>query len=220
MIDTPGAVSAALGDISPTTPADAAAALESLQSNAEWSEKFLAGDQAAAARFHELSRVIAGVGPAEKEPVVIGEPKTADEARAALTQLQNDTAWAGRFLSGDEGARRQFASLVYHIANEVPAAAHSASVAGMVSPATMLSAADGLAAIGFDQKAIDEALTGIPNLGPEHVARANQLYAEATGNPDWVRRYLAGGAEERRLMAAISTVRSQWEIKMREASAR
>ena len=220
MSDTSGAVSAALSDGSPSTPESAQSALEALQSNAEWSEKFLGGDPAAAAKFHELSRIIAGAPPAAKAPAAITAPKTADEARAALTTLQNDPAWAAKFLSGDEGARREFARLVYHIAEGVPAAAHTASAGGTVSPATLLSAADGLAEIGFDQAAIDDALTGIKDIGPQHVELANRLFAEATGNAEWMKRYLAGGVVERRQMTAINTVRSQWELRQREASAR
>lgn len=220
MSDTSGAVSAALSDGSPSTPESAQSALEALQSNAEWSEKFLDGDPAAAAKFHELSRVIAGAPPATKAPAEITTPKTAAEAKTVLDRLQNDPQWAGRFLGGDEAARREFAELSYLAMNGVRPAGFNATVSGMSSPRDILNMADALAELGFPMKAITEAVGGIPDLNAEHVAKANEMYRQATGDAEWVKRYLAGGYAERQLMSAISVIRSQWETLMREASAR
>ncbi|MFO1099737.1 MAG: hypothetical protein U1E81_16090 [Xanthobacteraceae bacterium] len=218
MSDTP--VSSALhGDAAPATPEAAQSALESLQGNAEWSEKFLSGDPAAAAKFHELSRIIVGAGPAAKEPTSAA-PKTADEARSTLAALQNDSTWAARFLRGEAKEREQFAALNYFAVNGVPPAGPNISVLGMSSPRHILSAADALAQLGFPMRAISEAVGGIPDLAPEHIAKANELHRQVTGDPEWRKRYLAGGYAERQLMTAISVVRSQWETKMRDVAAR
>jgi hypothetical protein len=145
------------------------------------------------------------------------KPTTATEARARLDHLVGDREWAKKLEAGDAEVNKEFHALTALAVDLRPADRLDAALRGEVSPGLietttadnplttrkLASAVEGLREAGISDDAIRQAING----GKDHpdVLRAVQeLKAKLFGDAAWVKRYLDGGAVERRQATLIA----------------
>lgn len=140
------------------------------------------------------------------------------EAQGRLDALATDPAWVGKFFAGDVEARQQFGDLTAAAALRDD---HANALADEPAPdpefkvyaQDELTARDLAGVIqdfrlqGISDAAISDLLSGKSASKQEYIS-VQKLQHMKFGDAEWVKRYLAGGAAERReatLMAMIVT---------------
>lgn len=146
-------------------------------------------------------------------------PTDAAGARAKLDALTANKSWSERYLNGGVDETREFKELTAMVASTDPAVRLERVLAGEVhnnsvietvsgdelSTSKLAIAVDGLREVGLSDEAIREAISGGKNTAVIHRA-TRELKERLFGDPAWVKRYLDGGAPERRQATLISIV--------------
>ena len=163
---------------------------------------------------------------AETAPTTIGlesAPLTPAEAEAKLNELTADTeagrAWSAKWLGGNPGAVAEFRALV-EAKNAKPAGGDFLSRVingtaelplvdthhGGLTVRNQMFVAESLRDLGFTETSIREYFEGTPN-SKEVVDNARLHEAQRTSDPEWVKRFLAGGRAERLELALAKAIR-------------
>jgi hypothetical protein len=144
------------------------------------------------------------------------------QARAAIESLSSSSEWRERFFRGDPQARREFGELTAKVVagdqtasalagDPLPAADTvelTGSVLGGRIPARALaSEVASLRSAGISDGAIAQLLDGHA-MTPYEVEAVSRYKSLRLGDPEFTKRYLAGGWAERREMTLISMVLS------------
>jgi hypothetical protein len=139
------------------------------------------------------------------------------DARARLDALAADPNFLKKLEAGDVATKQEFKALTERVANAEPGDRLDAALRGEVNPGLiettsvdnplttrkLASAVEGLREAGISDDAIRQAING----GKDHpdVLRAVQeLKARLFGDQTWVKRYLDGGALERKQATLIA----------------
>jgi hypothetical protein len=210
----------------PITPEAATARLSELQGDAGFREKLLSGDAEARRTFDGLMSAKHGVaskGGTSSTPSALtasgdlGLPAlTPQEASAKLTELRSDRSWAERWLAGDHIARKEYNELMAAASGDRFANAMAGASSpdfevtgpgpGQLSTSHLKMWIDDARSIGVPDEALEELNSGDPiDAGTKQEAevKRNDLMTD----PDFVKRYLAGGVEERRTMALLNIIK-------------
>lgn len=144
------------------------------------------------------------------------KPSTPSEAKAKLDYLARDREWGKKLEAGDTETQKEFHTLTALAAEAQPADQLDKVIAGtaerpmfetvtdgQLSTGKLMSAVDGLRKVGISDDAIREAMNGGKNSAVIHRA-VQELKAKLFGDQAWVKRYLDGGAVERRQATLIA----------------
>jgi hypothetical protein len=144
------------------------------------------------------------------------KPTTAAEAKVRLDHLSRDPKWGEKLIAGDTDTLKGFRDLSALAAEAQPGDQLDRVIAGtaerpmmetvtdgQLSTGKLMSAVEGLREIGLSDDAIKEAINGGKNSAVIHRA-VQELKTKLFGDPAWVKRYLDGGAIERRQATLIS----------------
>ena len=148
----------------------------------------------------------------------LAPPATPAEAVTRLAELQANSEWAAKVISKTDGyaEKQEFASLIALKASDdnfdavingtaTPPEIELVSDGKMSVRNTMASAAD-LRQIGIEDNQIKRLLKGEP-LSPEDFKVVEQFKTAKLGDAEFVKKLLAGGAEEARLLNLWSIYR-------------
>jgi hypothetical protein len=141
------------------------------------------------------------------------EPATAGDARRRLDVLNKDAAWGARLISGDVAARTEFRELLEKIGAGDPAIGAAPPAGGQFdfssedqpSRQVLSGTVQMLREAGVSDGAISQALKGTPE-SPEAIAATKVLKAQRMSDPEWTKRFLAGGATEKREWMLMSII--------------
>jgi hypothetical protein len=180
--------------------------------------------------IHELSPEQATARLAEMQraydartasPAPPDKPSTAAEAKARLDHLVRDGEWSKKLDAGDADTHKEFHALTALAADLPPADRLDAALRGEVNPGLiettdadnplttrkLASTVEELREVGLSDDAIREAIHGGSNTAAIHRA-VGELKAKLFGDQEWVKKYLAGGAAERKQATLIAIILS------------
>jgi hypothetical protein len=169
----------------------------------------------ATSRLQAMSPAPAPTGLAERDPATL----TPADARARLAELQSDKEWTARFLSGGLKERKQFdalfakqseatdAKLEIAMRNGVEVAPLIPEVTydGDLNTARLAQVITDLRADGLEDDHIQELFENAPIAKELHDA-AQRLRQRRFADPQYLDRYLKGGAAEKREQLLIGII--------------
>jgi hypothetical protein len=146
------------------------------------------------------------------------KPGNATEAKARLDHLVRDGEWGKKLEAGDADTNKEFHALTTFAAEAQPADQLDRVLAGtaerpmietvtdgQLSTGKLMSAVDGLREVGLSDDVIREAINGGKNSAAIHRA-TQELKTKLFSDPAWLKRYLDGGAAERKQATLIAIV--------------
>jgi hypothetical protein len=160
----------------------------------------------AGAKLAEMKAKYDGPPPSET-------PTNATEAETRLGALARDPRWSAQFFSGNLQARAEYERLTQQIAGRdavsdalsgIEPPVWEVTANGELSTRNVISGVEAMREVGLPDPVIEQLLKGEPKLSAENLQTVMREKAEALGNAEFVRRLLAGGYNERRLMAAMN----------------
>jgi hypothetical protein len=168
--------------------------------------------QQATDRLAALQREHDGAQPAPPE-----KPSNATEAKARLDHLVRDGEWSKKLDAGDADTHKEFHALTA-LAADLPAGDRfDAALRGEVPPGLiettdgsnkltthkLASAVEGLREVGLSDDVIRQAVNGGKD-DPAVLRALAEFRDKLFGDPAWTKRYLDGGAVERRQATLIA----------------
>lgn len=144
-------------------------------------------------------------------------PPTAAEATTQLEALKANPEFSAKYLRGDGPAVRQFNDLLAIksgadvldrvVDGTIEAPMIETVTDGQISISKQLTVAATLKELGIERGAVKQVLSG-DGVSAEEFAAAQALKADLMGDPDFVKRYLAGSRAEVRKMTLVGIVLS------------
>jgi hypothetical protein len=169
----------------------------------------------------KLAELQAAYDARNAAPAPPDKPTDAAGARAKLDALTADKSWSERYLKGGVNEAREFKELTAMVASADPATRLERVLAGEIhnnsvietvsgdelSTSKLAIAVEGLREVGISDEAIKEAVNGGRNNAVIHRA-TQELKTRLFSDQAWVKKYLEGGAAERKQATLIAIILS------------